>query len=118
MSRQRPYETFEKAFFNYLMMDDTSRNNLNKLLDDMKYFENNVNWNEDISMRIPWPYLTKYKDIGILWSCLSRLFGEQDLWISECEIPRKHIHDAIEYIESIMADIIEDNQINEVMKRG
>ena len=118
MSRQRPYETFEKAFFSHLMMNESTRNRLYDLLKDMNDFASKIDCNENASIRLPWTYLTKDKEICILWSCLSRLFGEQDPWISECEIPRRYLDYTIEYIEDHIAEIVEDEQIDEVLKRG
>lgn len=114
MSKQRPYETFEKAFFNYLMMDNRTRKDLYSLLDDLKQFQKNCKTEENV--KLPWPYLTKHNTIGALWSCLSRLFGEQDPWVSECTIPIQNIPDTIEYIESIIQDINMDEEVSKIMK--
>ena len=116
MSKQRPYETFEKAFFNYLMMDGTTRKDLNNLLSDLKKFQSICDPSKDINIALPWPYLTKNNNISILWSCLSRLFGEQDPWVSECTIPIQNIPDTIEYIESIIQDINQDEEVSKIMK--
>ncbi len=48
MSRQRLYETFEKAFFQRLMTNDRSKDDLYKLLKDMKYFEKHVEYAKKI----------------------------------------------------------------------
>ena len=114
MSKQRPYETFEKAFFKYLMMDDRTRKDLYGLLDELKQFQRICKTEENI--KLPWPYLTKHSTIGALWSCLSRLFGEQDPWVSECTIPIQYIPDTIEYIESIIQEINMDEEVSKIMK--
>ena len=118
MSRQRPYETFEKAFFNYLMKNEGSRDSLYALLKELLFFEHNNDPGENVSMHIPVGFLAR-KDISILWSCLSRLFGEQDPeYFFECKISRKYIPDVIEYIEDRIAEIVEDEQIEEMLNRG
>ena len=104
MSRQRPYESFEKAYFKFVCFSKKSRNGLKILTDKISECIE-----KDVDINIPSTFFLEYPDLRGLWSGLCRLFGEQYSYFDKNYIPSNNLSIALDWISEILKDIRSDN---------
>lgn len=104
MSRQRPYESFEKAYIKFLLFDGRSRDGLLILVSEIR-----TCILEKCNMYMPSEYFIQYSNLKGFWSSLTRLFGEQEANIEKCYIPIQYLEQSLDWINSILEDIRSDN---------
>ena len=118
MSKQRPYGTFEEAFYNELVTRHFE--DFDELMLDITYFHYVNNQNRDItSMVLPWKYIFgthgKNHIIVIFWQCLCYQWGECSSNITESYIPSKNldmlIDDVVYSTHYIVVDMIINGKI-------